>query len=128
MTRRRPIWLRAALCLPILLALAACEGPKPKVKTPALLLYLEGQALADQELYGEALAKFQDVADQNSGTLLGSFSNLRIGEIRSEQGDWSKAETNYRLFLTVNQQSHLAPYVLYKLAKVNHQASFTGLF
>jgi outer membrane protein assembly factor BamD len=128
MKRASRIGRAVALCLLALAALAACTQPKPKVKTPALLLYLEGQTLADQELYGEAVTKFQEVADQNSGTLLGSFAYLRIAEIRVAQQDWVKAETNYRLFLAGNLSTHLTPYVVYRLAYVNHEASFTGLF
>lgn len=128
MKRRRRCWLTAAVCLLAVLALGACEAPQVKTKTPALLLYLQGQRLADQELYGEAIAKFQEVADTNPGTLLGSFAYLRIAEVRMAQQDWDKAETNYRLFLTGNQSSHLTPYVLYKLAQTNHEQSFTGVF
>jgi outer membrane protein assembly factor BamD len=117
----------AVLGLLAALALGACESSGPKVQTPARLLYLEGQSLADQGLYSEAVAKFQDVADQNPGTLLGSFAYLQIAELRGEQEDWVPAETNYRLFLNANQQSHLTPYVLYKLVKVNLARSYTGV-
>jgi outer membrane protein assembly factor BamD len=118
--------LLAALALTAL-ALGACESSGPKVQTPARLLYLEGQSLADQGLYSEAITKFQQVADQNPGTLLGSHAYLQIAELRSEQQDWVPAETSYRLFLNANQQSHLTPYVLHKLVKVNHSRSYTGV-
>lgn len=119
-----PCLLAAALALALL---GGCEAAKPKVKTPARLLYLQGQTLVDQELYTEAVTRFQDVADQNPGTVLGSYAFLQIAEIRSLQEEWDKAETNYRLFLTGNQSTHLTPYVLYQLARVNHKASFSGL-
>ena len=55
MKRRSRSWLAAGLCLLAVLALGACESAKPKVKTPALLTYLQGQKLADDALYGEAV-------------------------------------------------------------------------
>jgi outer membrane assembly lipoprotein YfiO len=72
--------------------------------------------------------KYQSVADQNPGTLLGSFAYLRIAEIHAIQEEWVQADTNYRLFLNANQGSHLTPFVLYRLARVNHLSSYTGLF
>ena len=130
MTPRCPIRLQALLCLPALLAalaLAACEAPKPKMKTPARLLYYQAQALMDQELYTDASTKFQEVADQNQGSLLGSFAYLGLADVYSRQEEWVKAETNYRLFLGANQTTHLTPFVLYSLVKVNRQRSFTGV-
>jgi outer membrane protein assembly factor BamD len=127
MTHRSPIWLQAALCLLVALALGACETARPKVKPPARLAYYEAQALKDQELYSEAITKFQEVADQNQGSLLGSFAYLQLADVYSRQEDWLKAETNYRLFLGANQTTHLTPYVLYNLVKVNHNRSFVGV-
>lgn len=125
----RPLWSASVLCgLLAALALTACSEAKPKVKTPARLLYYEGQALMDQQLYAEAITKFEEVSAQNPGTLLGSFAHLQIAEIRTRQEEWVKAETNYRLFLTANQGSHLTPFVLYRLVKVNYQSSFIGVF
>ncbi|MCH9044752.1 MAG: outer membrane protein assembly factor BamD [SAR324 cluster bacterium] len=110
------------------IALIGCETAKPRVKIPGRLLYLEGQALADVAVYSEAVAKFQEVVDQNPGTLLGTFAYLKIAEIHAQQEDWLEAETNYRLFLTTNQLRHLTPYVLYRLITVHHENSFTGVF
>jgi len=127
MKRRRLPWVKAALCLVAALALGACEAPKPKVKMPARLLYLQGQSLMDQDLYSEAITKFQAVVDQNPGTLLGTYAYLQIADLHSRKGDWGKAETNYRLFLAGDQNTHLTPYVLYKLAQANHEESYTGI-
>jgi outer membrane protein assembly factor BamD len=126
--RRSLAWLAAALCGLAALGLAACENPKPKVKMPARLLYYQGQRLMDQELYSEAVTNFQQAADENPGSLLGSFAHLQMGEIRGKQEKWADAQTEYRLFLAGNQNSHFTPYVLYKLVKVNNAASYTGLF
>ncbi len=128
---RSPLRLQAALCLLALLAaltLAACETPKPKMKTPARLLYYQAQALMDQELYSDAITKFQEVADENQGSLLGSFAYLELADVYSRQEEWLKADTNYRLFLGASQTTHLTPFVLYSLVKVNRSRSFTGLF
>jgi outer membrane protein assembly factor BamD len=126
--RRRLLWLQALPFVLAALGLAACEAPKPKFKTPARTLYQEAQRQGDEQLYAEAITKFQQVADENPGTLLGSFAYLQIAELRAQQGDWSKAETNYRLFLAAEPATHLTPYVLYRLAQSNHEQSFSGIF
>lgn len=132
--RRYAAWRRAlpspwvVVCLLAVLGLAACEQPKPKLKMPARLLYYQGERLMDQKLYGEAVTKFQAVADQNPGTMLGSYAYLQIADARVLQDEMSKADTNYRLFLGSQETSHLTPYVLYRLAEVNDKESYTGVF
>ena len=119
-------WL--LLCLLLAAALGACESSGPEIKVPARLLYLEAESLEDQGLFSEAVTKFQQVADENVGTRLGSFAYLRLAEIRSKQEKWVEAETNYRLFLTVNSSSRFRPYVFSRLLQVNENLTFTGVF
>lgn len=128
MRRQGPVWTWVVLCLLAALALAACEAPKPKLKLPARLLYYQGERLMDQKLYAEAITKFQKVADENPGTMLGSYAYLQIANARVLQDDLEKADTNYRLFLGSQETSHLTPYVLYRLAEVNDKESYTGIF
>lgn len=105
-----------------------CETIEPKVKIPARIAYMEAEALENDELYTEAAEKFQQVADENPGTLLGSFAYLRLGENNYISEKWEEAEINYKLFLTTNQNSHLTSYVLYRLISVQHELGFTGFF
>jgi outer membrane protein assembly factor BamD len=126
----RPAAIRWGLvaCLLGALLLAGCETARPKVKVPARLLFLEGQAQEDKELWSDAITKFQAVVEQNPGTQLASFAFLKLAEVYAMQGKWPEAETNYRLFLTTNVNSHLTPYVLYRLVRAHHSNSFSGLF
>lgn len=124
--RRRALWCAlATLCV---LVLTACESTTPKVKMPARLLYLEAGALEDQELYSEAITKFQEVIDQNPGTEVAAYAYLRLGELHAKKEDWAEAETSYRLFLSASQNSHLTSTVLARLIRVHHGNSFTGIF
>jgi len=117
----------ALLLLPALL-LVGCETPQPLVQTPARVQYLEAESLENQNLLAEAATNYQEVIDQHPGTRLGTFAYLKLGDIRFQQQKWVEAETNYKLFLTVNANSHLTPYVLSRLMKVNYEAGFTGVF
>jgi outer membrane protein assembly factor BamD len=89
---------------------------------------LQGQQLEDGGLYTDAADKFDKMTQQNRGTRLGNHGYLRLAEIYSHQKDWVKAETNYRLFLGANPNSHLNAYVIYRLLKVNDEKAYTGLF
>ncbi|MDH4248198.1 MAG: outer membrane protein assembly factor BamD [Deltaproteobacteria bacterium] len=111
---------------PVLLA-AGCTTLQPEVKIPARLLYLEAQVLEDQGLYSEAITKYQQVVDQNLGARLGSFAYLKMGELKMRQEEWRDAETNFQLFLGANSNSHLTPFVLFRLLKAHHENSYTGL-
>jgi outer membrane protein assembly factor BamD len=94
---------------------------------PARMVFQEAQALEDTALYTEAIEKFKKVASENPGTRMGGFAYLHLAELYSKQEDWLQAETNYRLFLSANSNSHLNAYVLYRLLKVNDQKAYTGL-
>ena len=122
----RGLWLLAALAVAAM-GLAACESTSSTVKKPARAVYLEGEEFADQELWSEAVTKFQEVIDQNPGTLLGAFAYLKMADVQFAQEEWKDAETNYRLFLASNRNSHMTPYVLFRVMSVAHKTSFTGL-
>ena len=110
-------------------ALGAC-GPNQAltVQVPARTLYFEALTLEDQELYEEAITKVKSIVDDNPGTRLGIFGNLKLGDLYSKQENWIEADTHYRIFLTLNSNSRLTPYVLYRLMEVNYQKGLTGLF
>lgn len=116
------------LCAVLGLLLAGCDNYAAKTKIPARIAYMEGESKENQGLLADAIAKYKEVADQNPGTLLGSFSFLKMGDLNFALGEWVEAETNYRLFLITNQQSHLTSYVLYKLVVVQQRKSITGVF
>jgi outer membrane protein assembly factor BamD len=107
---------------------AACSGSSSQTQQPPRTLFQDGQFLEDSGLYTEAIEKFKTVSSENQGTRLGSFAYLRLAELFSRQEDWLQAETNYRLFLSANSNSHLNAYVLYRLLQVNDKKSYTGLF
>jgi outer membrane protein assembly factor BamD len=111
----------------LLLGLAACGETSLQVQVPARTLYFEALNLEDQELFSEAITRLQSVATENPGTRLGTFAYLRLGELYSRQENWAEADTNYRLFLSLNSNSHLTPYVLYRLMVVSYSAGLTGL-
>ena len=120
-------WIATASALLVLLSLAACGSTSDNIQVPARLLYLEGQHLEDQGLFSEAVEKFERLVSQHPGTGLGSNGYLRLAELYSRQEEWSKAETNYRLYLGANVGSPLNTYVLYRLLRVNHEQAYTGL-
>ncbi|MFI5400734.1 MAG: outer membrane protein assembly factor BamD [SAR324 cluster bacterium] len=121
----RFVWVAAALAA----ALGACsQNTSDKTLEPGRVLFQDGQLLEDQGLYTEAIDKFKKVSAENQGTQLGAFSYLRLAELYSKQEDWLQAETNYRLFLSANSNSHLNAYVLYRLLKVNDHMAYTGVF
>jgi len=120
-------WLVAGMLLASW-ALGGCESTQPKSKEPARLLYLQAQALGDQDLYSDAIEKYNKVIEQNPGTLLASFAYLKLAEINELQEKWEEAETNYRIFLTLHRNSGMTSYVLYRLIVAQHERSFTGVF
>jgi outer membrane protein assembly factor BamD len=108
--------------------LAACTETSLQVQVPARVLFYEAMTLEDQELHSEAITRLQSLANENPGSRLGTFAYLKLGELYSKQENWIEADTNYRLFLSLNSNSHLTPYVLYRLMVVNYNAGLTGLF
>jgi outer membrane protein assembly factor BamD len=106
---------------------AACSNTGT-TQEPPRTLFQDGQALEDDGLLTEAIEKFKKVSTENQGTRLGSFAYLRMAELYSRQEDWLQAETNYRLFLSANSNSHLNAYVLYRLLIMNDKKSYTGIF
>jgi outer membrane protein assembly factor BamD len=120
--------IRFCLALTVLaLGAAGCETATEDVQAPARILYVEGESLENQGLYSEAITKFTQVTTQYPGTRLATFSYLKLGDILSKQEDWVEAETQYRLFLALNANSHFTPFLLYRLLKVNHERSYTGI-
>lgn len=129
MTRTwRKLFLAAALLAWLPLVFGGCGVNRPEdVLAPARLLYVEAEVMENQGLYSEAITRYEQIAGQYPGTRLATYSYLKLGEIYSQQRNWVDAETNYRQFLARNGNSHLTPYLLYRLLKVNHENSFTGV-
>ena len=121
--------IRAMLVMGLaLVAIAGCDAQDPDTDfAPARLLFVQAEAKENQGLYADAITNYEKISTQFPGTRLATFAYLKLAEIYSLQRDWVEAETNYRLFLARSANSHLTPYLLYRLLKVNYEKSFTGL-
>ena len=127
-TASGPRWVLLTAAL-LAVAVGGCELQSPDdVLAPARMLYLEAETQENQGLYADAISNYEKVSAQFPGTRLATYAYLKLAEIYSLQSNWEEAETNYRLFLARNANSHLTPYLLYRLLKVNHEKSFTGVF
>lgn len=82
----------------------------------------------EDELFKEAQTGFEKIIEQNPGTRFASQSYLKLGDLHFQTTEWEKSETNYRLFLTLNPNSLLTPYVLNRLIELNYKRNFQGLF
>lgn len=128
--RRRRSGTFYALLIVLAALGGACSGAGSTDTTqqPPRTLYQDAQSLEDAGLYTEAIDKYKKVASENQGTRLGSFAYFRMAELYVKQEDWLQADTNYRLFLSANSNSHLNAYVLYRLLTVNDKKAYSGLF
>lgn len=129
--RGLPAWFATiGLVAAMAAGLVGCSQTDSPLGTqiPARLLYFEAMELEDQGLYSEAATRLETLVAENPGTRLGTFSYLKLAEIYSAQDKWPEADTNYRQFLILNSNSHLTPYVLYKLMVANYELGLTGLF
>lgn len=108
------------------LGAAGCAANKDTLQIPARILYFQAESFENDELYSEARARYQSVIDENPGTRLATYAHLKMGDLNSKLGQWSEAETSYRLFLLSNPISPMTRYVLYRLLLVNHENSYTG--
>lgn len=124
----RPAPLPVALALLGAALLGGCGGKPVGVQVPARVLYFESATLEDQELYAEAITRLQSAVTENPGTRLGTFAYLKLGDLYAKQENWIEADANYRIFLSLNSNSRLTPYVLYRLMEVNYRKGLTGLF
>ena len=119
-----PIWVLLGLLL-----IASCDLQEPvEVQVPARMLYFEATRLEDDEIHNEAEDRLKTLIAENPGTRLGTFAYLKLGDLYSKSEDWAEAELNYRIFLTLNSNSHLTSYTLYRLVVANYENSFTGTF
>ena len=106
--------------------LGGCETTAELSQVPGRMLYAQAESLENQGLHGEAITKFEQVSSENPGTRLATFGYLRVAELQTKLEKWKEAAVNYRAFLSLNPNSHLTPYVLYRLMQTNHERSFTG--
>jgi len=112
----------------LVLVLAGCETTGQLTQTPARMLYIEAEGLENEGMQSDAITKYEKLAKENPGTRLATFAYLRTAELQVKLEKWKEAAANYRAFLTLNPNSHLTPYVLYRLLQSNHQRSYTGSF
>ncbi len=112
--------------LVFLLLLAGCTGTE-ETRVPARELYYKATVALEDELFNEATERLTQIIGQSPGTRLATVAYLKLGDLYFQQNKWEEAETNYRLFLALNPNSHLTPYVLNRLIALNYKRNVTGL-
>ena len=105
----------------LLLVLQGCGEEVKKMRVPAVELYQEAFVAFEDEYYQEAEKKFQDLVDEHPNTQLATLAYLKMGDLNFKRSKWEDAEVNYRMFLTLNPQSHLTPYVLNRIIALNFE-------
>ena len=112
----------------LLLVLQGCGEEVKKMRVPAVELYQEAFVAFEDEYYQEAEKKFQDLVDEHPNTQLATLAYLKMGDLNFKRSKWEDAEVNYRMFLTLNPQSHLTPYVLNRIIALNFEKNYYGIF
>ena len=108
----------------LLLFLQGCGEEVKKMRVPAVELYQEAFVAFEDEYYQEAEKKFQDLVDEHPNTQLATLAYLKMGDLNFKRSKWEDAEVNYRMFLTLNPQSHLTPYVLNRIIALNFEKNY----
>ncbi|MGK5095353.1 outer membrane protein assembly factor BamD [Deltaproteobacteria bacterium TL4] len=111
-----------------LLVFQGCAETDAEIRTPAKELYQKAFIAYEEDLLQESEDKFKKLTEEHPGTRLATLAYLKMGDINYQRAKWEDAETNYRLFLTINPNSHLTPYVLNRLIALNYKRNVTGLF
>ncbi len=101
--------------------LQSCGDEAKKIRVPAVELYHEAFVAYEDEYYQEAEKKFQVLVEEHPNTQLATLAYLKMGDLNFKRSKWEDAEVNYRMFLTLNPQSHLTPYVLNRLIGLNFE-------
>lgn len=108
--------------------LVGCEDNEKRIRVPARELYHQAVLSAENEFFTKAEEKLKALITENPGTHLSTLAHLKLAEIAFKREQWDEAETHYRLFLSLNSQHHLTPYVLSQLIALNYQRNLQGLF
>jgi len=108
--------------------LQSCGDEAKKIRVPAVELYHEAFVAYEDEYYQEAEKKFQVLVEEHPNTQLATLAYLKMGDLNFKRSKWEDAEVNYRMFLTLNPQSHLTPYVLNRLIGLNFEKNYYGIF
>ncbi|MBI3992405.1 MAG: outer membrane protein assembly factor BamD [Candidatus Lambdaproteobacteria bacterium] len=124
----RPALAVLGLALLGLALLGGCADTSLELQDPARILYFEAEALENQGLHSDAIAKLQNITAQYPGTRLAAFAFLKLADIYALQESWADAEAHYRQYLAANPGSHLTSYTLFRLLDVNDRNTYTGLF
>ena len=111
-----------------LILLQSCGDEVKKMRVPALELYQEAYVAYEDEFFQESEKKFQALVDEHPNTQLSNLAFLKMGDLNFQRSKWEDAEVNYRMFLTLNPQSHLTPYVLNRLIALNFEKNYYGIF
>ncbi|MGK0289230.1 MAG: outer membrane protein assembly factor BamD [bacterium] len=84
----------------------------------------------DRGFYTQAIEVFKKVITQNPGTRYATFGYLKMADAQLALGSnqYRDSEMNYRVFLSLNHNSHLVPYVLEKLITLNFKRNEQWLF
>ena len=112
----------------LLLGIQGCAETEEQVRVPARELYHGAFIAYEDELYQEAADGFTKLTEEHPGTRLATIAYLKIGDLNFQRHKWNEAESGYRMFLTLNPNSHLTPYVLNRLIALNYNRNMSGLF
>ncbi len=84
----------------------------------------------DRQNYSLAIPLLESIIKENPGTRYATFAHLKMGDAYIEMGGSkiNDAETNYRIFLNYNSNSHLVPYVLSRLIELNYKRNISAFF
>lgn len=107
---------------------ACSTAPDTNVRTPARELYNQGLIAAEDQFFTEAEDLFTRLANEHSGTQLANLAHLQLGELHFKRSKWDEAEVSYRAFLLRNPNSHLTPYVISQIIRLNYERNQYGLF
>ena len=123
---QRALFFRLIVGVFFLFFLQSCGDEAKKIRVPAVELYHEAYVAYEDEYFQEAEKKFQVLVDEHPNTQLATLAYLKMGDLNFKRSKWEDAEVNYRMFLTLNPQSHLTPYVLNRLIGLNFEKNYYG--
>ena len=125
---QRALFFQLIIGVFFLFFLQSCGDEAKKIRVPAVELYHEAFVAYEDEYYQEAEKKFQVLVEEHPNTQLATLAYLKMGDLNFKRSKWEDAEVNYRMFLTLNPQSHLTPYVLNRLIGLNFEKNYYGIF
>jgi outer membrane protein assembly factor BamD len=118
MRSRNRIWPLAAAAALCLLALSACAKKAPAVKyeSPAEEDYVVGAAELEDRNFPEAQKMLERVRTKYPYSKYGVLAELRLADLRFEQGKFIEAADAYQTFVKIHPSSPEVDYAAYRAA------------